>query len=415
VSRLGPYGLFDAIGIELEYMIVDRETLDVRPVADELLKKVGGGYEKDVAFDGIAWSNELALHVLEMKTNGPVPALAGVAERFQEGVAHANALLGSLGSRLLPGGMHPWMDAHAELRLWPHEDRTIYETLHRIFDCRGHGWANLQSMHINLPFADDEEFGRLHAAVRLVLPILPALAASSPYADGRATGFLDTRMEVYRRNSDRVPSAAGKIVPERVFTKRAYETELLSSIYEEMAPLDPEGVLRYEWINARGAIARFDRGAIEIRVLDIQECPRADLAIAFAVIAVVRALVEERICSFEEQKAWDEAALAAIFLDAIRDADRSVVRDPGYLRALGLEAVPSTAGDVWRRLVERVVSREEGYAEWRDALETIVERGTLARRMIERAGCEPDRASLKALAGEMSGCLQEGRLLGASV
>jgi hypothetical protein len=29
----------------------------------------------------------------------------------------------------------------------------------------------------------------------------------------------------------------------------------------------------HHFANSRGAIARFDRGAIEIRVIDIQECP----------------------------------------------------------------------------------------------------------------------------------------------
>ena len=31
-----------------------------------------------------------------------------------------------------------------------------------------------------VPFADDAEFGRLHAAIRLALPIAPGIAASSP-------------------------------------------------------------------------------------------------------------------------------------------------------------------------------------------------------------------------------------------
>ncbi len=91
-----------------------------------------------------------------------------------------------------------------------------------------------------------------------------------------------------------MPSVAGAVVPEPVFTRREYEDDLLGGIYRDLAPLDPEGVLRHEWVNARGAIARFDRGAIEIRVLDVQECPAADLAVAGATIAVVRALVEER-------------------------------------------------------------------------------------------------------------------------
>ena len=59
----------------------------------------------------------------------------------------------------------------------------------RIFSCQGHGWANLQSMHINLPFADDAEFGRLHAAIRFLLPLLPGLTASSPVMDGAVTGI----------------------------------------------------------------------------------------------------------------------------------------------------------------------------------------------------------------------------------
>jgi len=39
-------------------------------------------------------------------------------------------------------------------------------------------------------------------------------------------------------------------------------------------------VLQNEWLNSRGAIARFERDTIEIRVLDSQETPAAELAIA---------------------------------------------------------------------------------------------------------------------------------------
>ena len=45
----------------------------------------------------------------------------------------------------------------------------------------------------------------------------------------------------------------------------AYERDILQRIYSDLEPLDPEGVLRHEWVNARGAIARFDRGTVEIR------------------------------------------------------------------------------------------------------------------------------------------------------
>ena len=57
-------GLFEGYGIELEYMIVDRETLDVRPIADELLRAASGGdaYVSDVELDTIAWSKTFQFH-----------------------------------------------------------------------------------------------------------------------------------------------------------------------------------------------------------------------------------------------------------------------------------------------------------------------------------------------------------------
>ena len=69
-----------------------------------------------------------------------------------------------------------------------------------------------------------------------------------------------------------------------------------------MARHDPDGVLRDEFLNSRGAIARFGRGSIEVRVIDVQECPRADLAVAVLVEGVLKLLVEERWASFEDQR-----------------------------------------------------------------------------------------------------------------
>ena len=43
------------------------------------------------------------------------------------------------------------------------------------------------------------------------------------------------------------------------------------------AQYDPEGILQEEWVNAR-ALPDFDRNTGEIRVIDAQETPFADLA-----------------------------------------------------------------------------------------------------------------------------------------
>lgn len=406
MSGSTPLHLFEGFGIEIEYMIVDSKSLSIRPIADELLKMVAGSYEMEVDRGKLRWSNELALHVVELKTNGPVTSLRDLDQTFQRDVQSIDSLLTPMQARLLPTAMHPWMAAD-ELRLWPHEDDVIYQSLHRIFDCRGHGWSNLQSMHVNLPFANDEELGRLHAAIRLVLPILPALAASSPYVDGHASGLLDTRVEVYRHNARRIPSVTGRVIPEAVFRRRDYE-RLLEGIYRDLAPLDPERILQHEWINARGCIARFDRMALEIRLLDVQECPKMDLAIAQAAIAAVRALVEETWASYEEQQTWHERELEPILLKTVADADRAVIDDARFLKAFGMHGSPVSAGQIWRHLVESRVGTDSQLASASKVLDVVLSQGCLATRIVQAAGPEPSREKLREVYMRLADCLARG-------
>lgn len=402
-----PLHLFDAYGVELEYMIVDATTLDVLPVADLAIGAVAGPGANEFEGDEIGWSNELVLHVLEFKTNGPAASLAPLPALFRAEIARANDLLRAHGARLLPTGMHPWMDPHTQTRLWPHENGPIYLAYDRIFDCRGHGWSNLQSTHLNLPFTGDDEFARLHAAIRLVLPLLPALAASSPVVEGRVAGPADARLETYRHNQRRVPSVCGRVIPEPVFSEAAYRADILGRMYHDIAPHDPDGILQHEWLNSRGAIARFERGAIEIRVLDIQECPSNDLAILELVVATVRALVEERWAgaAATAQRAWEVAPLADHFLRVVREADAAPVEDAAYLRTFGIEGGGSgatTAGEVWRHLADELLPRG-GAA--RARLETIFTQGALARRLVAATGPEPTRDRLRAVYGALADCL----------
>src|SRR5690606_14959042 len=106
---------------------------------------------------------------------------------------------------------------------------------------------------------------------------------------------------VYRKNCSRVPSVAGVVVPERVYTEEGYQA-LLEGVYKDLKPYDPQGILAEEWVNARGCIARFDRGAIEIRLIDAQESPGQDVSVVAFVTSLVQALFEGRVCALEEPK-----------------------------------------------------------------------------------------------------------------
>jgi glutamate---cysteine ligase / carboxylate-amine ligase len=402
-------GLFEAYGVEIELMIVDADTLDVKPVCDVLLEGVAGKPVSDVELGAVTWSNELTLHVVELKTTRPEPSLTGIARRFHESLALGGPTLARLGARLLPGAMHLWMDPHAETNLWPHENNEIYRAFDRIFGCAGHGWANLQSTHLNLPFADDEEFGRLHAAIRLALPLIPALTAGSPFQDGGLGPALDGRLVAYRANSARVPSVAGLVVPEPVFTRSQYEEEILGRLWADLAPHDPEGVLRHEFANARGAIARFERGSIEIRVIDAQECPTADLAVVAAIANLVRALAVGRLAERDPAKDPSTEALARLLDRAIHHGERAVCDDRGLLGTLGVRKDSATLGDLWARLLD-TFPPDDPADEWTAHLQTILKHGPLARRMLVAAGAgpdlgSPDRAALRRVAEVLCECV----------
>lgn len=376
-----PPHLFAYFGIELEYMIVDRASLAVRPWADRVLVDREGRPVSDVERGRLTWSNELIAHVIELKTTQPETSLDGLADAFAAEAAEINRRLAPQGGQLLPTAMHPFMRPD-EAVLWTHDYSEVYAAFDRIFDCRGHGWSNVQSVHLNLPFADDAEFARLHAAIRLVLPLLPALAAASPFVEGAATGWPDNRLGFYRRNSARLPTLCGRVIPEPVYTEADYRREIFDPIAAELRPHDPAGDLAAEFSNSRGAIARFDRHSIEIRLLDIQECPAADLAILRTIIALLRELVAETHLSLAEQQLVAVEPLRALFDATVERGPGVIVANETVCRAFGATGEATSARELWRKAIDRLQPTATASAAEQQALQMLLGQGTLAERLV---------------------------------
>ena len=389
-------------------MIVDRKTLDIRSLADNVLAAVGGPWTREVECGTLAWSNELVMHVIELKTNGPAKALNGLHQAFEYDIRKINAVLAEYEACLLPTAMHPWIRPDEEATLWQQEDVEIYNALDQIFGCKGHGWKNLQSAHLNLPFYDDAEFVRLHSAIRLVLPLIPAIAAASPYMDGgNGSEVLDNRMVVYQRHCHRFPQAMGPVIPEPVHSIEQYHTDILEPIYQALKPYDPEGILAFEWINARGAIARFDRQTIEIRLVDVQECPLADLAIIRMINGAIQWLIEHHDSVHARSSAISSERLQDILQLTVKDAENALITDTEYLHCLGIEVMSITAQNIWSQLLAHV---DDFSGPQREAAEMILQYGTLARRMKQDVQTNQD-AGLIGLYRKLAECLAQGKML----
>lgn len=396
--------IFEAYGIEAEYMIVNKDDLNIAHQTEYVLKKENDGeLTDDVEVGEVCWSNELVDHVIEIKGNGPKKDLQSLEKEFHLSLMKINSHLAEKNAILMPTSMHPWMNPHKETKLWPHGSGEIYAAYNRIFNCQGHGWSNLQSVHINLPWNNEEEFGRLHAAVRLVLPLLPALSASSPFVENHFTSRPDNRLLFYHENQKAVPSITGAVIPEPVFTLQGYE-DLLKRIYRDIAPKDPDKILQHQWLNSRGAIAKFDLKAIEIRLMDIQEAPIMDFAIIHFVVALLKSFSNEKWMDLRHMKSFSEGDLRRIY-DGLNSYS-PIIDGEHYLNAFGIKQKRMKFHDFIHIILEQI--SDQIPQRYHAPLHLIASEGHLSRR-IKKKVMDHNIQDIKPIYQDLINCLIENR------
>jgi len=397
------YPIFSVLGLEIEYMLVDKESLTVQPKSDLILKHLAGAEVNEAILGDIALSNELVMHVIELKNNGPKPPDEQIAHQFHQAIMQLQPILDEYQLLLLPTAAHPWMDPLVETKRWPHGNKDIYQQYDKIFDCRGHGWANLQSMHVNMPFNNDDEFCKLHNSIRILLPLLPALAASSPFLSGNRTLFLDSRLDFYGKNQQKIPSITGNIIPDFISSKAQYEAEILNPMYQDIKEYDPKGFLQYEWLNSRAEIPKFKYNAIEIRILDSQECVVADIAIAKAIHAILKNWYENDF-KIPFEKIYPTQNLRDIFDNAIKYGLNVCIDDHKLLEQFGvLNKQSMTIRDLWIFLIEQISHNLDHRSQL--ALEHILKNGNLSERIINACRNDFSKDKLKFIYRQLGECL----------
>tara|TARA_R110000868_G_scaffold248282_6_gene504676 strand:- start:4170 stop:5369 length:1200 start_codon:yes stop_codon:yes gene_type:complete len=369
------FSLFSVYGIEAEYMIVDQKTLKARAIADKILYTLNGGsFTNEVELGAISWSNELVNHVLEAKCTDPIAELDGLDELFHQSILKVNGLLAEHGCVLMPTSMHPWFNPLEETVLWPHDQREIYNLYNEIFDCKGHGWSNLQSVHINLPYKDEAEFKRLHTSIRAVLPLIPVFAASSPFFEGRSGEYADNRLAFYEKNQAKIPSIIGNIIPENVAGTSEYR-QILKGIYADISGYENAKTLQNPWLNSRAAIPKFDVGAIEIRLMDIQESPYMDNCLVQFFVAMIKDIATDN-ARFAKADSLSDRQLRAIY-------EQSKLYEPNFVDKTFFDlfglAECSTSTDFLQKLISFYTPKLP--ASYHHGMSIIEQQGNLSKRL----------------------------------
>ena len=362
----------EVLGPEHEYALVDGE-LQALPVVDQVIRAYRGRIVNVVSLNGYSLGKELQAHVAELKANTPFRSPVVFEEEMYRGVQEVTAFVArKFEAQLLGTGMHPLLRV-GDAQVWSHRGRQLFAVLDRLFNLQQHGWLNIQSFQLNLSYGSEAEAVRLHNGVARLLPYLPAVAAASPVYDATVSEDLDSRLRFYWINQRAVPSITGDVIPEDVASFQEYRRRVIAQYSADLQRAGaPAWLLHREWVNSRGAIFRFDRRALEIRIMDEQECIKADVALSCFIRACLRGLLLQ-----------NEPPVA----------HRCLVQDLGAVIKAGLDAPVRhpwgpTARDVcvrYYRLAEAHASAEEKL--YLPLVKTRIEGGNLAnriRRAIER-------------------------------
>jgi gamma-glutamyl:cysteine ligase YbdK (ATP-grasp superfamily) len=264
------------------------------PIVDRIMKDLHGRVVNAVEYPKYVVGKELQAHVLELKSKKPLHSSTEFEQNMQEAVTTVYDFIKSrYGASLLGTGMHPLLRI-PEASIWTHRHRTIYEAYKKIFNVRQHGWLNIQAFQLNLPYGGKKNGPTFHNIMANVIPYIPAITASSPIYEGNFGTYIDNRLYFYRNNQNEIPSLVGDVIPEYVRSTEEYIETVIGGYSKELAEAKADKcIMNAEWINSRGIVFRFDRRAIEIRIMDEQECIKSDVAVSCLIRAAMRGLLKD--------------------------------------------------------------------------------------------------------------------------
>jgi len=316
------YKSLEAIGPEHEYAVVDEE-LHPLPIVDKVIKHLSGHIKNNVEFERYTFGKELQCHVAEFKANTPFSSPQEFEETMYKAVQEiSDVLQRNFKAGLLGSGMHPSLNLE-NAKIWPHRDRKIYHAFSQIFNLRQHGWLNIQGYQLNLSYGNERNAVELYNTLTTILPYIPAISASSPIYESRIGPFVDNRLHFYGENQREIPSIVGDVIPKYIDSFKNYRELTIARYSRDLLKTGaPPNIVNKEWINSRGVIIRFDRRALEVRIMDEQECIKADVALSCFLRALLRGLLEER------QPHPPHSLLVKDFKAIVKDGLNAKVRHP---------------------------------------------------------------------------------------
>ncbi|MEH2462975.1 glutamate--cysteine ligase [Nostoc sp.] len=226
------------------------------------------------------------------------------------------------------------------------------------------------SVHINVGISDPEVLMRACRVIRMEAPLFLALSASSPFLDGKTTGYHSTRWGLFPQTPSHVP----------LFASHAdhiqwVENQLVAGTMQNV---------RHLWTSVRpnGDRRPYDLNRLELRICDLVTDPIALLAITALLEARLSQVIENPSIDPLTQSTFsgeelvtltgdNEAAVAAGSLDAQlrhwQDGRSILARD----------WIAQMYQDVW------AIAKQQGFSCFLSPLHKILREGNEAQQWLQ--------------------------------
>jgi carboxylate-amine ligase len=240
------------IGVEEEYLIVDAETLELRPRGETVM---------DAARDRLGDQVQYELNLSQIEVGTRVcRTLDDVRRELVRLRREVTAAAQASGSNVVSGGTHPFT-------AWLGQAITPKERYVEMAEEYGlTAWQQLIcGCHVHIGLEDAEEVIRVMDRCRPWLPTLLALSANSPFWEGIDTGYASYRLQLW----ERWPMTGTA----DVFGSRAGYDELVEALLATGSISEPT---KLYW-DVRPSV-RFP--TVELRIADV--CPSVDDATMIA-------------------------------------------------------------------------------------------------------------------------------------
>ncbi len=354
------------LGVELEFQVLARESLDLVPAAPAIIADVPVFCRDRVA-------PEFLRSILEVQT-GVCESVDEAADQLRSFIPAVEEAARRQDCLLFSASLHPFAEPADQVLSDGERYLRIMDELQYV----GRQFIS-QGLHVHVGMADRETAIRVCDGIQVYLPVLLGLSTSSPYFRGEDTGLCSFRTKLF----EALPMAG---IAGYIGSWQGYE--------EEITMLRERGIIhevRDLWWDVRPSPGF---GTVEIRACDLPSRFSEVMALTGLVQALAAAIAEQRL----RPQPVSPQLLQWNKWQAARHGLRGQFVDP-----LGLLGPADTVRRAAARMLEILAPWVErfGSGRWLGGISSILEHGTGAERQRALVARGADfREMIRTLQGE---------------